>query len=125
MKFNGTIQLTPADLKAIDDAIAYINENYAKAITAEDLSMRFSIRTLELHEGIKRKTTASLHSYLTEVRISKAKEFLLSDLAAPIKHIAALVGYKKQSHFGEVFKSLVGRTPQEYRLSADPLKGNA
>lgn len=114
MHVAGIIRLTAYDMTRVNEAIAYIDINYMKSINAEDLSELFRIRIKELQSGLKIITGANVHEYIIQVRIEKAKQYL-SDPDYTVKQIAFAVGFKRSSHFGQLFKNLVGLTPQEYR----------
>jgi len=53
-------------------------------------------------------------SYLTSLRIEKAKE-LLSQTDMKLSAIAMEIGYNEPNYFSHVFKKLEGVTPKEYR----------
>ncbi|MBO6552177.1 MAG: helix-turn-helix transcriptional regulator [Roseitalea sp.] len=52
--------------------------------------------------------------YITERRIQKAKELLLSD-GASITEIALALGFSSHSHFTDVFRKMTGTTPSLFR----------
>ena len=56
----------------------------------------------------------SFVTYLTDLRVDKAKE-LLSDVVVNIKDISTKVGYRDSNYFAKVFKRVVGMTPSDYR----------
>ena len=62
----------------------------------------------------KKETGESFSSYLTLVRMEKAKE-LLHDTRYNIAEVAAAVGYTDKRYFSRLFKEQVGVTPKEYR----------
>ena len=53
-------------------------------------------------------------TYLTEVRLEKARE-LLGDPAKSISEVAAAVGYASENRFRSVFKKLTGLSPRMWR----------
>ena len=54
------------------------------------------------------------YRYITERRIQKAKEMLLSDRAS-ITDIALALGFSSHSHFTDVFRKMTGTTPSLFR----------
>jgi len=62
----------------------------------------------------KEQTGQTFHTYLSQVRISRAKEFLTeSDL--PIIEIAYLSGFSSLKTFNRLFKTFTGVSPSTYR----------
>jgi len=61
-----------------------------------------------------KKTGKTFTNYVTEKRINKAKELLVSEYAS-VKEIAFRIGYNDEYYFMRVFKSQTGMTPGEYR----------
>ena len=57
----------------------------------------------------------SVYEYLTNYRITKAKELLLMRRDRKIQEIAHDVGYTDSSHFIVMFKKLTGMTPAQFR----------
>lgn len=108
------IVLHQRDLRRIEQAIAYIEKNYADHISPECLSMEVDLSVAKLQAGLKHLTGYSLYAYQEQVRIKAAKT-LLEDTNKPLRVVAGAVGFKTHSHFGEVFKKITGSTPSEYR----------
>lgn len=60
------------------------------------------------------KTGRTFTCYVTEKRIDKAKELLVSEYSS-VKEIAYRIGYNDEYYFMRVFKKQTGMTPGEYR----------
>jgi YesN/AraC family two-component response regulator len=60
-------------------------------------------------------------SYLTQVRIDRAKH-LLGNYNLKLDEISARCGYHDTAYFCHVFKNLAHRTPMEYRLKVNAAK---
>jgi AraC family transcriptional regulator of arabinose operon len=56
----------------------------------------------------------SIQQYLTQIRLTRAKQELESSFLS-IKEIAAAVGFPSVGRFAVSFKTAVGTTPAEYR----------
>lgn len=93
----------------------YANENYMNAVTLTDVASHVHMNEIYFCAYYKKKTGISYITYLTQVRINKAKE-LLADEKIKISSINLMIGYKNKSHFYNVFKEYSnGLTPLEYR----------
>ena len=115
MRINGTIQLSRWDMERIDSALAYVDQHYRRPISADHLSLEVSLSKEKLQKGIQQKTGLTLHAHILKVRTEKAKE-LLRDTDHPLKSIAAAIGFKRASHFIDIFKKFHSLTPNQYRL---------
>lgn len=98
----------------IEASKKYIEENYTKNITLEDVSMEVNISTYYLSRIFKEATGENFIDYLTGLRIEKAKE-LLSTTQYSMKEICSMAGYVDPNYFSKIFKKNVGVTPTEYR----------
>ena len=54
-------------------------------------------------------------SYISVLRISRAKELLISRPYTTLDGIAALCGYRDVSYFISVFRQQTGTTPKQFR----------
>ncbi|MGU3472597.1 response regulator [Paenibacillus sp. D51F] len=95
----------------------------AKAIIEERLLMPLSLREVAeeadvspnyLSSVFKKDTGVSFVEYVTDRKISKAKEWL-DNPNQPVSEIAERLGYFDKKYFREMFKRKTGMTPSEYR----------
>jgi len=120
MQLNGTVELCLYDIKCIEQAMIYVEEHYSERMSIEGLSMEVGLSIRKLQAGLKGKTGYTLHEYILQVRVDRAKQMLM-DTVLPLKSIAKAVGFRTASHFGEVFKSITSMTPNEYRYSINSI----
>ena len=101
----------------INEAIAYINENYARdlnmAVVSNHISMNYSLFSAEF----KNITGTNFVTYVKELRMGEAKR-LLSETDMKVNEISVKVGYDNEKHFMKSFKAYVGVSPSEYRKNA-------
>ena len=95
--------------------IQHINQHYPEAISAETLTKDFYLASNTIRALFKQKTGKTIHEYLTEVRLEKARQ-LLADPELRIKEIAVRTGYRNVSYFCKVFADIYGVSPMSYRL---------
>lgn len=98
----------------ISKAKAYIEKNYNKDISLDEVSRSVDISPYYFSKLFKEETGENFIEYLTNIRIEKAKKLLLySDMS--IKNICIDTGYSDPNYFSRIFKKQVGLTPTEYR----------
>jgi len=98
-----------AEIKVVCD---FLENNYMKNITLNDLSDLTGISKYYLLRSFTKQKGISPYSYLETIRISNAKKFLEQQIA-PID-VALQTGFTDQSHFTNFFKKLIGLTPKQY-----------
>ena len=108
------VDVTITPHPTVSKVIAYINTHYAEEITLETLSNMFYISPCYLSRTFKKVSGLPFPRYLNNVRIKEAKR-LLRKTKMPVGAVGEAVGYVSNAHFGRAFKSLTGRSPQEYR----------
>lgn len=109
--------------KQLRDAIAFIQENYHKKITLNDISEYVHISTRGCDRMFKKYLQMSPIMYLHSVRLQKATS-MLADMNKSISEIAIENGYAGSSHFGKIFKEQHNLTPKEYRERLYPGESN-
>ena len=95
-------------------AVDYIEQNYQKGISVEQLAKYVQISTPHFHRLFLQYTGQSPYQYILNFRIQKAK-LLLSDPVLQIKQIGREVGFHNVNHFIRHFKRITGVTPGQYR----------
>lgn len=99
----------------VREAIGFIEQNYARSITVEDMARGCSLNRSYFGKIFKEALSQSPQEFLIHFRMSKAAEQLkTTDL--PISKICISVGYPNQLHFSRAFKNVYGISPSEYRL---------
>ncbi len=98
----------------VDRALSYIQNNYQKDISLEDVSREVDISPYYFSKIFKDSTGENFIEYLTNLRIEKAKD-LLDNTDLSMKEICSEVGYANQNYFSRIFKKNVGVTPTEYK----------
>lgn len=90
----------------------YLEENYTKTITLNDLSALTRWSKYHLLRSFTKQKGISPYSYLETIRVNHAKK-LLEQGIKPIE-VTSLTGFSDQSHLTKFFKRLVGLTPKQY-----------
>lgn len=99
-------------------AKTFIEENYRKDISLDDVSRSVDISPYYFSKLFKEESGENFIEYLTNIRIEKAKNLLIhSDMN--IKNICIDTGYSDPNYFSRIFKKQVGITPTEYRESSN------
>ena len=92
----------------------YLQEHLAEDISLSILAEEFHLSGQYISQLFKSEIGVNFLSYLTGIRMEKAKQFLLST-ALPIAEISAQSGYGDYRVFTKVFKKSEGVTPSQYR----------
>lgn len=92
----------------------YLDENYQKKITLDELAERYHINKYYLTRVFKEQFEMSIMDYLLTIRITEAKNLLrFTDKAT--KEIGLTCGIGDVYYFSRVFKKVEGITIREYR----------
>ena len=92
----------------------YLQKHYMEEITLETVADKYYFNPSYFSTLFKNYTGSSFSSYLTGLRMKKAKEFL-SSTDEKVKEIASKAGYRDANYFIRAFKKYYGYTPDEYR----------
>ncbi|MGF9976132.1 AraC family transcriptional regulator [Viridibacillus arvi] len=90
----------------------FLEENYTKTITLNDLSELTGWSKYHLLRSFTKQKGISPYCYLETIRVNHAKK-LLEQGIEPIE-VTFLTGFCDQSHLTKFFKRLVGLTPKQY-----------
>ena len=94
-----------------DFLLANLSENF----TQEALSKRFELPLTAMKTCFRSAYGASIGAWLTDYRMNRAAELLISNAEASIAEIGGMVGYDSASKFAAAFKKAMKLTPSEYR----------
>lgn len=98
----------------IKKAVSYIQANYNQNLTVKKVADYLGISVPYLQKMFRNSLHTSIHAFINQTRISKAKN-LIANTNFPIKKIAKDIGYNSSQAFIENFKSVVGCTPTEFK----------
>ena len=105
----------PLYLQYVRPTIQKIESHLSDPLDVDDLALALHITPQYLTRLFQRFIGSSVRSYITLLRISRAKELLISRPYTTIDGIAALCGYRDVSYFISVFRQQTGTTPKQVR----------
>lgn len=111
----------------VDRAIAQIERNFCNVdFQLQYVADEFGISISYLSRTFKAVTGQNFIHYLTQYRLTKAKE-LMRDPQAKLQDICAQVGYEEYAHFSRTFKKHYGMSPIEYvrTIRSTPVPANS
>lgn len=92
----------------------YIEIHYSESLTLEGVAEIVGLSPFYLSKLFKDRFGMTFIDYLTEVRITHAKNQLM-DQGKSFKEICYAIGYKDPNYFSRVFKKQTGTSPTEFR----------
>lgn len=107
----GTMKAEAPEL--LDQITGFIEQNYSKRITLDDLAKRFYVSSSSISHLFKKKLGVSVYRYITQRRLIAAKELITRN--EPLEVVAEAVGFSDYSTFFRAFKQEYGISPKQYR----------
>lgn len=105
---------TQYDTLRIDKVISFLNQNYTRTISLEEIASFAAMNTTAFCRYFKSKTGKSFKNYILDMRIGYAcKLLLMEDIG--ISMISSKCGFETLSHFNKNFKKNTGHVPSQYR----------
>lgn len=104
----------PKNQDRILTMMAFIQENYARKITLQEVAESCAVSTRECLRCFQTSIQQSPMEYLVDYRIQMATK-LLETTSLPITEIAMETGWGSSSYFTKMFHSYQGKTPNAYR----------
>ena len=95
-------------------AVAWINEHYAETCRIETISRLCHLSESEFSRVFHREHGISFRRFLLQYRIAKARDFL-AEPHASVSEVAYAVGFNDLSHFGRMFRRIVGMPATHYQ----------
>ena len=101
-------------LHYIYKSVSFIEKNYAKDISPDDVAKHTGINRDYLSKQFKSKLDVSLAEYIRRLRIAKSLE-LITFTNKSIDSITVECGFGNRSVFSRTFKQIMGNSPAYYR----------
>ena len=101
---------------AVRQAVAYIEENYRRNISTQEIADAVSLSRSYMSELFAKTYGMAPHEYLTMYRLTRVKDSLLNT-SASLSEIAEQTGFRDIFTLSRVFKQKFGLSPSAYRKS--------
>jgi AraC-like DNA-binding protein len=100
----------------LERVFSFIHSNFENpGINLEHAAESAALSRFYFSRFFKEQTGQTFHTYLSQVRINQAKEYLIeSDL--PVTEIAYLCGFSSLKTFNRLFKAFTGAAPSTFRV---------
>ena len=92
----------------------YIRKHMAEPLSMQMVSTDMGISQSYLSRMFRKYEDTTFSTYLTMLRMEKAKKMLAGGEKVYIKEVAEQLGYKDQFYFSRIFSSYTGMCPSEY-----------
>lgn len=100
----------------VDNVKEYVINNIAEDLSLNAVSEKVFVSPQYLSKVFKEHMGMNFSEYVTNCRMEKAAELLLSENAS-VETIAGMVGYNTPHYFIKKFKEKYGVTPKMYRIN--------
>jgi len=94
----------------------FLAESFDQRVRLSDAARQACLSPFHYHRMFVRAFGETPHDFLTRRRIDRAKQLLARDVC-PVTEVCLAVGYESLGSFSSLFRSVVGRSPSEYRQS--------
>ena len=105
---------TAQEERTINGLTRYLQEHLAEEVSLSVLAEQFHLNPQYISQLFKSEIGVGFLTYLTNIRMEKAKKLLLST-SLSIAEVAEQSGYGDYRVFTKVFKKTEGSTPSQYR----------
>ncbi|WP_168879383.1 AraC family transcriptional regulator [Rhizobium sp. P28RR-XV] len=93
-------------------AIDYLQEHFAETVSVSEVATVAGLSEYHFMRVFRASTGLSVHSYLTQIRLNRAKSLLSCGVSSV--EAAVSVGFFDQSHLIRHFRQHYGATPREF-----------
>jgi len=107
-----SVDTPPSDNKYIADILNYIHQSLDEDLSLDNLADKFHLSKGYLCRLFKEHTNTTIHEYICEKRISKAK--LLLTTGYTVQETISMTGFNDYANFIRRFKEKVGISPKKY-----------
>lgn len=115
--YNGIFTINPEGDTLVDCILTFIEFNFDKQFTIDDLCRIYNTNRTTLMADFKRVTGKTINEFVTNKRIDLCKQ-ILAFTNIPIDEIAMKYGFTSQSYFTRAFKKKTGMSPMQYRKTS-------
>ena len=99
--------------KVIEQAVAYIRENFSSNITLSSLAKRYSLSPEHFSRLFKKETGLGFSKYLNSLRLQYAEQLLRNSEGQSVTRVAEICGFEDSNYFSKKFKEVYGTSPKK------------
>lgn len=92
----------------------YLDEHFAEPISLDQLAHMLNVSPFYLSHVFSRESDFSLFTYLTNLRMRRARALLQAG-TGNVTYVAHAVGYEDEGYFSKVFRKYFGVPPRDVR----------
>ena len=107
-----------ADLRILR-ALKLVEERYREELSVTDLAAAANMSVSRFFPLFRRIVGMTPVEYLNHYRVGRAVILLMSSADYSVEEVADLTGFQSATYFRRVFKSHTGRSPRDYRQTAN------
>ena len=100
----------------MEQIVQYIQNHIERDVRRTEIAEEFYLNPDYLSRLFKKEMGVQLKDFIVAEKMKVAQN-LLRTTALPVSMVAAKVGYTNFSHFSQVYKKMIGRSPAEDRAS--------
>ena len=115
---NVALQPTEAMKGHLAPVIDFLNTNYSKPLSLEEVAKKFGITASHLSRTFKIATRFGFVEYINNLRVSESCR-LLRTTKLSVLEIALKCGFGSVTQFGRCFRELTGVSPRAYRKNIE------
>ena len=95
--------------------IDYVHDNLAGSMTLRRLAELAGTSPRHFERAFRQAVGMPPHAYVTEARVTAARQLLVVRPRLTMEQIAARVGFSSASHLASAFRRTTGHSPREFR----------
>lgn len=101
--------------RIMEVARAYMEQNSDREVTLEEVASRVYLSKWYFSKLFKKEVGQNFNEYMNRLRIERAKKLLRDEPHLKNYEIAERLGFSNTRYFAQLFKSMTGTTPTEFR----------
>lgn len=105
--------------KVIEQAVAYIRENFTSDISLSSLAKKFSVSPEHFSRMFKKETGLGFSKYLNSLRLQYAEQLLKSTKLHNVTQVAEICGFEDSNYFSKKFKDVYGISPKKLQRKSE------